>query len=99
MNISTSGLNNSGRSRLPRVTKTIPGKLSRLLVNSRAPHIGQKFRSSFFPDSATYENAPSADQAQNAHGTKRESPAPVRRVSGDPASSDNRARRVRLVSA
>src|SRR5262245_62616065 len=52
VNISNIGATNSGRSKLPRVTKIVPGKLSRLLVNTRAPQSGQKLRSSPLPDSA-----------------------------------------------
>src|SRR5262245_10554634 len=52
VNISSIGLTSSGRSKLPRVTKIVPGKLSRLLVNTRAPQSGQKLRSSPLPDSA-----------------------------------------------
>src|SRR5215467_3165972 len=52
VNISSIGLTNSGRSKLPRVTKIVPGKLSRLSVNTRAPQSGQKLRSSPLPDSA-----------------------------------------------
>ena len=40
----------SGLSRLPIVTKIIPGKLSRLLVKTLAPQFGQKFRSSPLPE-------------------------------------------------
>ena len=40
-NISTLGSIRPGLSRLPSVTKTAPGKLSRLLENTRAPHSGQ----------------------------------------------------------
>src|SRR5262249_54724830 len=52
VNISSIGATNSGRSRLPSVTKIVPGKLARLLVNTRAPQSGQKLRSSPLPDSA-----------------------------------------------
>src|SRR5262245_29882178 len=45
VNISSTGSMPSGLSRLPSVTKIIPGKPSRLLVNTLAPHCGQKFRS------------------------------------------------------
>src|SRR5262249_25576558 len=43
VNISSTGSMPSGLSRLPSVTKIIPGKPSRLAVNTRAPHLGQKF--------------------------------------------------------
>src|SRR6516225_11946110 len=55
VNISSTGTMPSGLSRLPRVTKTIPGKLSRLLVNTLAPQLGQKFRSRPLPDWAMFE--------------------------------------------
>ena len=45
VNISSTGSMPSGLSRLPSVTKIIPRKASRLLVNTLAPHSGQKFRS------------------------------------------------------
>lgn len=41
---SSIGATNSGRSKLPRATKIVPGKVSRLLVNRRAPQSGQKLR-------------------------------------------------------
>ena len=44
VNISSTGSMPSGLSRLPSVTKIIPRKASRLLVNTLAPHSGQKFR-------------------------------------------------------
>src|SRR5215475_334351 len=50
VNISSTGSMPSGLSRLPSVTKIIAGKLSRLLVNTLAPHLGQKFRSRRLPD-------------------------------------------------
>src|SRR5262249_3755865 len=53
VNISSFGSMRAGSSRLPIVTKTVFGKLSRLLVKSRAPQSGQKFRSRPLPDSAT----------------------------------------------
>ncbi len=46
------GAMSSGLSRLPSMTNTRPGNVSRLLVNSRAPQFGQKFRFSPLPDSA-----------------------------------------------
>jgi hypothetical protein len=52
VNISSTGSMPSGLSRLPSVTKIILGKLSRLLVNTLAPHLGQKFRSRPLPDRA-----------------------------------------------
>src|SRR6516225_5454026 len=52
VNISSIGAMPSGLSRLPSVTKIIPGKPSRLLVNTLAPHCGQKFRSTPLPDLA-----------------------------------------------
>src|SRR5262249_13580029 len=52
VNISNTGTMPSGLSRLPSVTKIIPGKPSRLLVNTLAPHCGQKFRSRPLPDCA-----------------------------------------------
>ena len=52
VNISSFGSINSGRSRLPSMTKMRPGKLSRLLVNNRDPQSGQKLRSSPLPESA-----------------------------------------------
>src|SRR5215471_14108435 len=42
VNISTAGSMPFGLSRVPIVTKTMPGKLSRLLVNILAPQIGAK---------------------------------------------------------
>src|SRR5262249_11809874 len=50
VNISSTGSMPSGLSRLTSVTKIIPGKPSRLVVNTRAPHLGQKFRSRPLPD-------------------------------------------------
>src|SRR5215475_3423723 len=50
VNISSTGSMPTGLSRLPSVTKIIPGKPSRLAVNTRAPHLGQKFRSRPLPD-------------------------------------------------
>ena len=42
----------SGLSRLPSITNTRPGKLSKLLVNNLEPQSEQKLRSSPLPDSA-----------------------------------------------
>src|SRR5262249_16027011 len=56
VNISSIGSTNSGRSKLPRGTKIVPGKRSRLLVNRRSPQSGQKLRSSPLPDSSIQWN-------------------------------------------
>src|SRR5262249_11565307 len=50
VNISSTGSMPLGLSRLPMVTKIIPGKLSRLVLNTLAPQLGQKFRSRPLPD-------------------------------------------------
>src|SRR5262245_59026176 len=52
VNISSTGSMPWGLSRLPTATNIIPGKLSRLVVKTLAPQLGQKFRSRPLPDCA-----------------------------------------------